>query len=117
MDRVRRTIWATFPIFYGICMQEHTYEAKLPHINGNVVAIGAVPFVTVYGVLFAVCGLQLTVSLACPFFVFRASSFGVCSCACVRWRQVACTYRLDACTPWLHAQPATRTRTCAAVMT
>ena len=45
--RIPSSIWATFPIFYGICMQEHTCEAKLPHIKGNVVAIGAVPFVTV----------------------------------------------------------------------
>ena len=29
--------WATFPIFYGICMEEHTCEARLPHVNGNVV--------------------------------------------------------------------------------
>ena len=27
---------ATFSIFYGICMDEHTCEAKLPHINVNV---------------------------------------------------------------------------------
>ena len=28
---------ATFPICHGICMEEHTCEARLPHINGNVV--------------------------------------------------------------------------------
>ena len=28
---------ATSPIFNGICMEEHTCEAKLTHINGNVV--------------------------------------------------------------------------------
>ena len=28
-----------FPIFYGICMVEHTCDARLPHINGNVVRI------------------------------------------------------------------------------
>ena len=26
-------IWATFPIFYGICVEGHTCEAELPHIN------------------------------------------------------------------------------------
>ena len=25
--------WATFPIFYGTCMEENTCEAKLSHIN------------------------------------------------------------------------------------
>ena len=29
--------WETFLTFYGICMEEHTWEARLPHINGNVV--------------------------------------------------------------------------------
>ena len=27
---------ATFLIFYGMCMEEHTWEARQPHINGNV---------------------------------------------------------------------------------
>ena len=28
----------TCPIFYGVCMREHTCEAGLPHITGNVVS-------------------------------------------------------------------------------
>ena len=28
--------WASFPILYGICMEEHACEAMLPHINGYV---------------------------------------------------------------------------------
>ena len=32
-----RILSSTFPIFYGICMEAHTCEANLPHINGNVV--------------------------------------------------------------------------------
>ena len=36
---LRRTSsgWATCLIVYGICMEEHTYETRLPHIHGNVV--------------------------------------------------------------------------------
>ena len=33
--RITSSILATFPIFYGICMEEHTCKAKLPHINGK----------------------------------------------------------------------------------
>ena len=37
LGRITSSMGATFPIFYGICMKEHTCEAKLPHINGKVV--------------------------------------------------------------------------------
>ena len=37
MCRVTSSIWATFPIFYGIYMEERTCEAKRPHINRKVV--------------------------------------------------------------------------------
>ena len=32
--------WATCPMCYVICMEEHTCEAILPHINGNVARNG-----------------------------------------------------------------------------
>ena len=37
LSRITLSMWATFPIFYGICMEEHTCEARLPHTSGNVV--------------------------------------------------------------------------------
>ena len=36
------SVWATFSTFYGICMEEHTCEARLPHINGKVVRKGEI---------------------------------------------------------------------------
>ena len=34
---ITSSIRPTFSTFDGICMEEHTYEARLTHINGNVV--------------------------------------------------------------------------------
>ena len=31
--RITSSVWATFQIFYGICMEENTCEAKLPDIK------------------------------------------------------------------------------------
>ena len=36
LRRITSSIETTFPIFYGIRMEERTCEAKLPPINGNV---------------------------------------------------------------------------------
>ena len=35
--RTTSSVWATFPICYAICRDEHTRDAKPPHINGDVV--------------------------------------------------------------------------------
>ena len=35
--RMTSAIWATFTMFYGIRMEEHTRRARMPHVNGNMV--------------------------------------------------------------------------------